>query len=109
MEWLLLAIGVLLILAGIVDVFLTVLHPDSFGFLSSRLYGGLFYSVRLLARRMPQRFRALVLSMAAPMMIPVVIIVWMILVLTGYAFVYYVAMSGETFYFSSPDLEPTLG
>ncbi len=109
MEWLLSAVGVLLIFAGIADVFLTVLHPDGSGFLSRRLYSGLFYSMRLLARPMPQRFRALVLSMAAPMMIPVVIIVWIALVLTGYACVYYAGMNGETFYFENPVLGPSFG
>ncbi len=85
----------LVIFAGIADVFLTVLHPGGFGFLSSRLYGGLFYSMRFLARPMPRRLRALVLSMAAPLMVPIVIGIWIILVLTGYACVYYVGMNGE--------------
>ncbi len=105
----LLAVGVLLIFAGIMDVFFTVLHPDGFGFLSSRLYGGLFYSMRFLARPMPQRSRALVLSLAAPLMIPVVIVVWITLVLTGYACVYYAGMDAETFYFENPNLGPTFG
>ena len=105
----LLAVGVLLIFVGIMDVFFTVLHPDGFGFLSSRLYGGLFYSMRFLARPMPQRFRALVLSLAAPLMIPVVIVVWITLVLTGYACVYYAGMDAETFYFENPNLGPAFG
>jgi hypothetical protein len=95
MEWLFLAIGVLLIFAGVADVFFTVLHPDGFGFLSSRLYGTLFHSMRFLVRPVPRRLRALVLSLAAPLMIPAVIAVWMFLVLTGYAFVYYAGMNGE--------------
>jgi hypothetical protein len=109
MEWLFLAIGVLLIFAGVADVFFTVLHPDGFGFLSSRLYGTLFHSMRFLVRPVPRRLRALVLSLAAPLMIPAVIAVWMFLVLTGYAFVYYAGMNGETFNFSSPGLGPSLG
>jgi hypothetical protein len=71
MEWLFLAVGVLLIFAGIVDVFFTVLHPDGFGFLSSRLYDGLFYSVRLITRPIPRKYQALGLSIAAPLMVPV--------------------------------------
>ena len=50
MEVLLLAVGISLILTGIVNVFFTVLHPDGFGFLSSRLYSGLFVSIRFLTR-----------------------------------------------------------
>lgn len=109
MEWALLAVGVLLILAGIADVFFTVLHPDGFGFLSSRIYRRLFNSIRFLTGPMPRKFQALGLSMAAPLMVPVVITVWMILVLTGYAFVYYAGMNGETFYFSNPGLGPSVG
>ncbi len=109
MEWLFRAIGVSLVFAGIADVFFTVLHPDGFGFLSSRLYNGLFNSVRLLTRPMPRRFRALGLSMAAPLMVPITISVWIVLVLTGYAFVYYAGMSGGGFNFSNPDLEPSFG
>src|SRR5918994_4591972 len=109
MEVLLLAAGISLILTGITDVFFTVLHPDGFGFLSSRLYNGLFTSMRLLTRPLPPKFRALGLSTAAPLMIPVSITVWIALVLTGYAFVYYVGMSSQSFNFSSPGLEPSLG
>ena len=109
MEVLLLAAGISLILTGITDVFFTVLHPDGFGFLSSRLYNGLFTSMRLLTRPLPSKFRALGLSMAAPLMVPVTITVWIAVVLTGYAFVYYAGMSSESFNFSSPGLEPSLG
>jgi hypothetical protein len=108
-EWLLHAIGVSLVLAGIADVFLTVLHPDGFGFLSSRLYSGLFHLVRLLTRPLPRRLRALGLSLAAPLMVPVTITAWIVLVLVGYAFMYYAGMIGGSFNFSSPGLEPSAG
>ncbi|MCA1740409.1 MAG: potassium channel family protein, partial [Actinobacteria bacterium] len=91
------------------DVFFTVLHPDGFGFLSSRLYNGLFDLARFLTHPMPRKFRALGLSMAAPLMVPVTITVWISLVLTGYALVYYAGMNTETFNFSSPGLEPSFG
>src|SRR5215204_6564811 len=109
MEVPLLAVGISLILTGIVDVFFTVLHPDGFGFLSSRLYNGLFVLTRFLTRPLPPRFRALGLSMAAPLMVPMIITVWIALVLTGYALVYYAGMNSESFNFSSPGLEPSLG
>src|SRR5215217_1390224 len=109
MEVPLLAVGISLILTGIVDVFFTVLHPDGFGFLSSRLYKGLFASMRVLTRPLPPRFRALGLSMAAPLMVPMIITVWIALVLTGYALIYYAGMTSESFNFSSPGLEPSLG
>ncbi|MDQ4063219.1 MAG: potassium channel family protein [Actinomycetota bacterium] len=109
MMLLILTAGVALILAGIADVFLTVLHPDGFGFLSSRLYNGLFGAVRFLTRLMPRRFRALGLSMAAPLMVPATITMWISLVLIGYALVYYAGMNTQTFNFSNPGLEPSFG
>ncbi len=109
MEVLLLAAGISLILTGITDVFITVHHPDGFGFLSSRLYNGLFASMHFLTRPLPPRPRALGLSMAAPLMVPVTITVWIALVLTGYAFVYYAGMGSESFNFSSLGLELSLG
>ncbi len=109
MEWLLVAVGVFLILVGLLDVFFTVLHYDGYGFLSSRLYNKLFGAVRFLTRPLPRRYRALGLSMAAPLMVPVTITVWIFLVTLGYALVYYAGMDGETF-FSLPgkSLDPSL-
>ena len=101
--------GVSLILVGLLDVFFTVLHYDGFGFLSSRLYRRIFGVVRFLTRPLPRRYRALGLSMAAPLMVPVTIAVWIFLVTLGYALVYYAGMDGETF-FSLPgkNLDPSL-
>jgi Ion channel len=108
MEWLLVPAGVLLILVGLLDVFFTVLHYDGFGFLSSRLYNRLFDVARLLTLPLPRSYRALGLSMAAPLMVPATITVWILLVSSGYALVYYAGMDGRTFSFSAPDLEPSL-
>jgi hypothetical protein len=109
MEWLLVSAGVFLILVGITDVFFTVLHYDAFGFLSGRLYGSLFGVVRFLMRPMPRKVRALGLSLPAPLMVPLTISVWILLILTGYALIYYAHMSEGTFHFSKPGIEPSLG
>jgi Ion channel len=107
MEWLIIGAGVLLILIGLLDVFFTVLHYDGFGFLSSRLYRRLFDVVCFLTGPLPRRYRALGLSMAAPLMVPVTITVWIFLVSAGYALVYYAGMDGESFSFSSSGLAPS--
>ena len=100
-------VGVLLIFVGLLDVFFTVLHYDGFGFLSSRLYNRLFDVVRTLTRPLPRRYRAIGLSMAAPLMVPVTITVWIFLVSLGYALIYYAGMDRSTFSFSSARLEPS--
>src|SRR5215213_8881615 len=107
MEWLSVIVGVLLILVGLVDLFFAVLHYDGFGFLSSRLYSSLFDVVRFVTRPLPRTYRALGLSMAAPLMVPVTITVWIFLVSLGYALVYYAGMDGRTFSFSTSGLEPS--
>jgi len=89
MDWLLVAGGVLLILAGVGDVFFTVLHYDGFGFISSRLYHRLFDAVCLVTRPLPRRYRAFGPSTAAPLMVPVTIVVWILLLSFGYALIYY--------------------
>lgn len=73
MEWLFRAIGVSLVFAGIADVFVTVLHPDGFGFLSSCLYNRLFDSVRLLRQcRIEKPFHLPVLTLPGYAPIPCV-------------------------------------
>ena len=107
MEWLLVPAGVLLVLVGLLDVFFTVLHYDGFGFLSSRLYNGLFDAVCLATRPLPRTYRAVGPSMA-PLMVPATITVWIFLISSGYALVYYAGMDGRSLSFSSSGLEPSL-
>ncbi len=108
MEWLLVPVGVALILTGVTDVFFTVLHYDGFGFLSSRLNNRLFRVVRFATRPLPRGYRDLGLSLAAPAMIPVTIVVWILLISLGYAMIYYAGMSEQTFIFAS-GLKPSFG
>jgi hypothetical protein len=107
MDWLLLPAGVALILAGVLDVFFTVLHYDGFGFLSIRLYRRLFDVARLVTRPLPRKYRALGLSMAAPLMVPVTITVWIFLVSLGYALIYLFGMRNGDFALSVERLEPS--
>jgi Ion channel len=107
MDWFLILAGVFLIFTGILDVFFTVLHYDGFGFLSSRLYKKLFGAVRLVTRSLPRTYRALGLSMAAPLMVPVTITVWISLVSLGYALVYYSGMDEKFFSLPGRTLEPS--
>ena len=107
MDWILVPAGVALILVGILDVFFTVLHYDGFGFLSIRLYRRLFDVARLVTRPLPRKYRALGLSMAAPLMVPVTITVWIFLVSLGYALIYLFGMRNGDFALSVGRLEPS--
>ena len=109
MDWLLLPAGVALILAGILDVFFTVLHYDGFGVISIRLYRRLFDVVRIVTRPLPRKYRAFGLSTAAPLMVPVTITVWIFLVSLGYALIYLHGMRSGDFSFAVGSLNPSLG
>jgi hypothetical protein len=97
---------VLLVHVGFLDVFFTVLDHDGFGFFSGRLYNSLFGMVRFVTRPLPHRYRALGLSMAAPLIVPVTITVWPFLVSLSYDLVYCTGMDGRTFSFSASDFQP---
>jgi hypothetical protein len=105
-EWLLTVLGVALILTGLADVFFSVLHYDGFGFISRRLYNSLFNAVRSITKPLPRNGRAIGLSIAAPLMVPVTITIWISLIALGYALVYYVGMIRGNFAFSS-GVEPS--
>ena len=109
MDWLLLPAGVALILAGILDVFFTVLHYDGFGFISIRLYRRLFDVARLVTRPLPRPYRAFGFSMAAPLMVPVTITVWIFLVSLGYALIYLHGMRSGDFSLAVGSLKPSFG
>lgn len=105
-EWIPLPLGVALLVLGAGDVFFTVLHYDNIGFLSSRLYGGLFRTIRGLTTPLPRRFRAFGLSLGAPLMIPATITLWIFLAMLGFALIYFAGMNRQTFAFAS-GLEPS--
>jgi hypothetical protein len=109
MDWLLLPAGIALVLAGIVDVFFTVLHYDGFGVISIRLYRRLFDVARIVTRPLPRKYRAFGLSTAAPLMVPVTITVWIFLVSLGYALIYLHGMRNRDFSLSVGSLEPSFG
>ena len=107
MDWPIILAGVTLISVGLLDVFFTVLHYDGFGFISSRLYHSLFGIVCFATRPLPRRYRAMGLSMAAPLMVPATITVWISLVALGYALIYFSGMDEEFFYLPGRTLEPS--
>ena len=107
MDWPIILAGVLLICVGLLDVFFTVLHYDGFGFISSRLYHSLFRVVCYATRPLPRRHRAMGLSMAAPLMVPATITVWISLVALGYALIYYSGMDEKFFSLPGRTLDPS--
>ena len=107
MDWFFIVAGLVLILVGLLDVFFTVLHYDGSGFLSSPLYKGVYRVMRFATRPLPRTYRALGLSMAAPLMLPVIITVWISLIAFGYALIYYSGMDEKFFALPGRALDPS--
>ena len=89
MSWIWVLTGIVIVTIGLVDVFLTVLNYDGFGFLSSRLYRITWTLTRLATRPLPERLRSGGRSLGAPLMIPATLALWMVLQIVGFALIYY--------------------
>lgn len=94
--------GVLLVLLGLGDAFLTILHPDRDGRYSSALNRGIWRGSVLLARIIPRKRRE-ILGMAGPGMVVGNILLWMLAPITGFALLFWPFLAGG---FDTP---PSLG
>lgn len=81
-------VGVLLVGLVFLDVFLTVLHPQTESPFSTRLQRGLWRGLRSLARLWRGQARHHVLGQAVPLMIAVLVVIWLCLLLIGFGLIY---------------------
>ncbi|WP_026533225.1 potassium channel family protein [Arthrobacter sp. H41] len=81
MSWLFTVLGILVIGAGLLEVFQTLLHPAGKGLLSRRCAGAVWKAVRLLGHRAT--------SLAGPLAAVTVILFWALLQIGGWALIYY--------------------
>ncbi|HEX2054148.1 MAG TPA: potassium channel family protein [Actinomycetota bacterium] len=94
------AVGLVLILAGIWDLFMTVLYYDAAGPLSLRLYKLVWSVLRRIANRVPETSAAFTLSFGVPLMVLASLALWISLQVVGFAFIYYVGLHQGAFRFS---------
>ncbi|MEX2553814.1 MAG: ion channel [Actinomycetota bacterium] len=92
--------GLILILAGVWDLFMTVLYYDAAGPLSLRLYRLVWASCRRLASRVPARHVSFVLSLGIPLMVLSSLVLWIALQVLGFAAIYYVGLHMGSFRFA---------
>ncbi|MDQ4105661.1 MAG: potassium channel family protein [Actinomycetota bacterium] len=95
----------MIVIIGLLDVFLTVLNYDGFGFLSSRLYRITWTMTRRVTRLLPKRMRTGGRALGAPLMIPATLGLWMALQILGFALIYYANMPSFSF---TGGTEPTI-
>jgi hypothetical protein len=91
------AAGAAITLAALFDLFVTVFNYDGFSFLANRLHGLLWKTMRTLARPLPPRVRHTVLSLGSASMLPATYVLWLGLLITGFAMMFYAGLRGGDF------------
>jgi hypothetical protein len=91
------AIGAAIALAALIDLFVTVFNYDGFSFLANRLHGLLWKTMRTLARPLPSRARHTALSLGSASMLPATYVLWLGLLITGFAMMFYAGLRNDGF------------
>ncbi|SDB08132.1 Ion channel [Desulfonatronum thiosulfatophilum] len=87
MDWIIYTLGALLVLCAAVDVFLTVLYARSgIGLLSPGVNRSVWFLFRKTAGFVPSR-KHLILSFCGPTIIVVLTLLWVVLLVTGFALI----------------------
>ncbi|NPC96664.1 FUSC family protein [Nocardioides sp. zg-DK7169] len=104
--WLLL--GIVVLAATLLDLFLTALNFDEAGFIAGRVTRGQWTVVRRFTRRMSRRWRPVALRQVTGLQIVAVITTWLFGIITGFGLIYYGLMSRAAFSVSGTDAGLTL-
>lgn len=91
------AAGAAIALAALLDLFVTVFNYDGFSFLANRLHGVLWKAMRTLARPLPSGARHTVLSLGSAAMLPATYMLWLGLLITGFAMMFYAGLRAHGF------------
>jgi hypothetical protein len=89
--------GAAIALAALLDLFVTVFNYDGFSFLANRLHGILWKTMRTLVRPLPARVRHTALSLGSASMLPATYVLWLGLLITGFAMMFYAGLAGRAF------------
>src|SRR5580698_8281073 len=104
MPALLLTLGIVVLGLGLADVFLTALNYDESGFLATRLCRLQWCCIRIIARRLPRRWRLAVLRQVIGLCVVSSVIIWLATVTIGYGLIYYSQMQGANFQYAGRGL-----
>jgi hypothetical protein len=91
------AVGAVIVLAALADLFVTVFNYDGFDFLASRMHRLLWKTMRALARPLPERARHTALSLGSASMLPATYILWLGLLICGFALIFHAGLRGQGF------------
>jgi len=98
------AFGVLVLGVGLLDVFVTALNYDEAGFLATRLCRLQWRLFRGVTRRLPQRWRPVVLRQVMGLSIVLHMTIWLGSIVVGFGLSYLSQMHGANFDYDGRDL-----
>jgi hypothetical protein len=101
-------LGIVVLLSGLVDVFLTALNYDESGFIAIRLCALQWRCLRGVTRRLPRRWRPIALRQITGLNIVLNMTIWLSAVVVGYGLIYYSQMYGTNFQYDGRNLEAGL-
>jgi hypothetical protein len=103
-------LGIAILVLTLVDIFLTALNYDEAGFLAGRLASWQWHVVRRVTRRLPRRWRPVVLRQVTGLQVMITLVAWLTGAIVGYAFIYLGLMNGDSFKYTggSADLPTAL-
>lgn len=107
-HWFWIVLGIILIVAGLFDLFLSALNYDESGMITRWLQAGQWRVLRTVFRRLPEPVRAPGRAQVVGLQILLSVVLWVGLVLVGFGFVYYGLMYGHNFTFSGSDIGPSM-
>lgn len=93
-------LGIIILVATLVDVFLTALNYDEAGFIAGPLTALQWRTLRAGTRRMSRRWRPTALRQVTGLQIMTSVLAWIGGVILGYGLIYYGSMHGNNFEFS---------
>ncbi len=91
------ALGIIVLVLGFLDLFLTALNYDESGFLATPLCALEWRCVRGVTRRLSRRWRPVALRQIMGLQIVLAVTTWLGCVVLGFGFIYYGLMDGANF------------
>ena len=95
------ALGAVILLLAYIDIWATVLHPGLESPLSNRLHRAIWRVLRLISRRL--RRPHLFLNAALPLLIGGLILLWLLMLLIGFALIFYPWLGDPAAFETPPD------
>lgn len=98
------ALGIIGLGLGLLDVFLTALNYDEAGFLATRLCVLQWHCLRSVTRRLSRRWRPIALRQVTGLQLVLSVTTWLGCVVIGFGFIYAGLMYGTNFQYDGRDL-----